>query len=205
MRTIMIFGYERVSTKDQTFNLQTDALKKHGCEKVFSDIASGAKSSRPALDTLMSQLRPGDVIVVYKLDRLGRSLKHLIQLIDSLAAMKVGLVSLNDPVDTTSAQGRLITNIFASIAEFERELIAERTKAGLMAARARGRKGGRPEGLSHEAQNKAAAAESLYKSGNLSISEICHQLGIAKSTLYKYLRFRGVTIGSYTAAEVVSG
>lgn len=200
----MIFGYERVSTKDQTFNLQTDALEKHGCEKIFSDIASGAKSSRPALDSLIAQLRPSDVIVVYKLDRLGRSLKHLIQLIDSLAAMKVGLVSLNDPVDTTSAQGRLITNIFASIAEFERELIAERTKAGLTAARARGRKGGRPGGLTHEAQNKAAAAESLYRSGNLSISEICHQLGIAKSTLYKYLRFRGVVVGSYTSTEAVN-
>ena len=144
----MIFGYQRVSTKDQTFDMPTDALERYGCEKVFSDIASGAKASRPSLEQLLAQLRAGDVIVVYKLDRLGRSLKHLIELIDSLTKMQVGLVSLNDPVDTTSPQGRLITNIFASIAEFERELIAERTKAGLAAARARGRSGGRPEGLS---------------------------------------------------------
>ncbi|MCC2524988.1 recombinase family protein [Vibrio coralliilyticus] len=193
----MIFGYQRVSTKDQAFDMQTDALKQYGCEKIFSDIASGAKSSRPSLEKLLSQIRAGDVIVVYKLDRLGRSLKHLIELIDSLTQMKVGLVSLNDPVDTTSPQGRLITNIFASIAEFERELIAERTKAGLAAARARGRKGGRPEGLSKEAENKAAAAEALYKDGKLSISEICNQLSIARSTLYKYLRIRGVEVTPY--------
>lgn len=193
----MIFGYQRVSTKDQVFDMQTNALKQYGCEKIFSDIASGAKSSRPSLDKLLSQIRVGDVIVVYKLDRLGRSLKHLIELIDYLTKLKVGLVSLNDPVDTTSPQGRLITNIFASIAEFERELIAERTKAGLVAARARGRKGGRPEGLSKEAENKAAAAEALYKDGKLSISEICNQLNIARSTLYKYLRIRGVEVTPY--------
>lgn len=193
----MIFGYQRVSTKDQTFDMQTDALERYGCEKVFSDIASGAKASRPSLEQLLAQLRAGDVIVVYKLDRLGRSLKHLIELIDSLTKMQVGLVSLNDPVDTTSPQGRLITNIFASIAEFERELIAERTKAGLAAARARGRSGGRPEGLSKEAENKAAAAEALYKDGKLSISEICQQLSIARSTLYKYLRIRGVEVNPY--------
>lgn len=193
----MIFGYQRVSTKDQTFDMQTDALKQYGCEKIFSDVASGAKSRRPSLDNLLSQLRSGDVIVVYKLDRLGRSLKHLIELIDSFTKMKVGLVSLNDPVDTTSPQGRLITNIFASIAEFERELIAERTKSGLASARARGRIGGRPEGLSKEAENKAAAAEVLYKDGKLSISEICAQLSIARSTLYKYLRIRGVNVTPY--------
>lgn len=200
----MIFGYERVSTKEQSFDLQTDALQKYGCEKIYSDIASGAKAKRPSLDVMLEQLRPNDVIVVYKLDRLGRSLKHLVELIDWLANEKVGLVSLNDPVDTTSAQGRLITNIFASIAEFERELIAERTKAGLAAARARGRKGGRPEGLSHSAKNKAAAAESLYKSGNLSVTEICTQLDIAKSTLYKYLRVRGVEIGTVSVVGSVS-
>lgn len=193
----MIFGYQRVSTKDQTFDMQTDALKQYGCEKIFSDVASGAKSRRPSLDNLLSQLRSGDVIVVYKLDRLGQSLKHLIELIDSFTKMKVGLVSLNDPVDTTSPQGRLITNIFASIAEFERELIAERTKSGLASARARGRIGGRPEGLSKEAENKAAAAEVLYKDGKLSISEICAQLSIARSTLYKYLRIRGVNVTPY--------
>ncbi|MGF1884093.1 recombinase family protein [Vibrio splendidus] len=177
--------------------MQTDALRKYGCEKIFSDIASGAKTSRPALNELITQLRPHDVIVVYKLDRLGRSLKHLIELIDSFTNMEVGIVSLNDPIDTTSPHGRLITNVFASMAEFERELIIERTKAGLSAARARGRKGGRPEGISKEAENKAAAAEALYKDGKLSISEICQQLSIARSTLYKYLRIRGVEVNLY--------
>lgn len=193
----MIFGYQRISTKEQEFDLQTDALRKYGCEKIFSDIASGAKTSRPALNELITQLRPNDVIVVYKLDRLGRSLKHLIELIDSFTNMEVGIVSLNDPIDTTSPHGRLITNVFASMAEFERELIIERTKAGLSAARARGRKGGRPEGISKEAENKAAAAEALYKDGKLSISEICQQLSIARSTLYKYLRIRGVEVNLY--------
>ncbi|MCG9660442.1 MULTISPECIES: recombinase family protein [Vibrio] len=193
----MIFGYQRISTKEQEFDLQTDALRKYGCEKIFSDIASGAKTSRPALNELITQLRPHDVIVVYKLDRLGRSLKHLIELIDSFTNMEVGIVSLNDPIDTTSPHGRLITNVFASMAEFERELIIERTKAGLSAARARGRKGGRPEGISKEAENKAAAAEALYKDGKLSISEICQQLSIARSTLYKYLRIRGVEVNLY--------
>lgn len=193
----MIFGYQRISTKEQEFDLQTDALRKYGCEKIFSDIASGAKTSRPALNELITQLRPHDVIVVYKLDRLGRSLKHLIELIDSFTNMEVDIVSLNDPIDTTSPHGRLITNVFASMAEFERELIIERTKAGLSAARARGRKGGRPEGISKEAENKAAAAEALYKDGKLSISEICQQLSIARSTLYKYLRIRGVEVNLY--------
>lgn len=193
----MIFGYQRISTKEQEFDLQTDALRKYGCEKIFSDIASGAKTSRPALNELITQLRPHDVIVVYKLDRLGRSLKHLIELIDSFTNMEVGIVSLNDPIDTTSPHGRLITNVFASMAEFERELIIERTKAGLSAARARGRKGGRPEGISKEAENKAAAAEALYKDGKLSISEICQQLNIARSTLYKYLKIRGVEVNLY--------
>ncbi|MFY0667627.1 MAG: recombinase family protein [Alteromonas stellipolaris] len=190
----MKIGYQRVSTKDQEFDLQTDELEQYGCEKIYSDVASGAKSNRPSLNELISNLRAGDVIVVYKLDRLGRSLKHLVELIDSLSKKNVGLVSLNDPIDTTSAQGRLVTNIFASIAEFERELIAERTKAGLAAARSRGRIGGRPKGLSKEAENTAAAAETLYCAGNLTISEICDQLNIARSTFYKYLKYRNVEV-----------
>ncbi len=190
----MKIGYQRISTKDQSFDLQTDALLNYGCEKLFSDISSGAKSQREKLDEMLCQLRPGDILVVYKLDRLGRSLKHLVELINDLTEKKIGLVSLNDPVDTTSAHGRLITNIFASIAEFERELIVERTKAGLNAARARGRTGGRPKGLSKEAKTKAVAAESLYSSKKLPVSDICNQLQISKSTFYNYLKVRGVEI-----------
>ncbi|MFU9929658.1 recombinase family protein [Klebsiella pneumoniae] len=192
----MIFGYCRISTKGQSFDLQEDALKNAGCERVFKDVASGAKTKRPGLDDLLGQLRAGDIIVVYKLDRLGRSLQHLVHLMNQLTERQIGLRSLNDPVDTTTPQGRLITNVFASIAEFERDLIRERTKAGLASARARGRNGGRPPGLSKEAQNVAIAAEALYKQGSLSAQQIAAQLSISKTTLYKYLRLQGVGIGS---------
>ncbi len=192
----MIFGYCRISTKGQSFDLQEDALKNAGCERVFRDVASGAKTKRPGLDDLLGQLRAGDIIIVYKLDRLGRSLQHLVHLMNQLTERQIGLRSLNDPVDTTTPQGRLITNVFASIAEFERDLIRERTKAGLASARARGRNGGRPPGLSKEAQNVAIAAEALYKQGSLSAQQIAAQLSISKTTLYKYLRLQGVGIGS---------
>ena len=131
------------------------------------------------------------MIVVWKLDRLGRSLKHLVELVNLLLEKGVGLQSLQDPVDTTTAQGRLIFNVFASLAEFERDLIVERTQAGLKAARARGRTGGRPKGLSESAQKKAIAAEALYLKGELSVNEISDNLGISKVTLYRYLRLRG--------------
>jgi DNA invertase Pin-like site-specific DNA recombinase len=192
----MHIGYARVSTKDQSLDLQVDALKKAGCEQVFREVASGARAAQPVLDDVLSRLREGDVLVIWKLDRLGRSLQHLVALAAELMERQVGLISLNDPVDTTSAQGRLVFNIFASLAEFERELIRERTQAGLAAARARGRVGGRPPGLSRQAQAKAMAAETLYKEGRLSVAEICEQLGISKPTLYAYLRHRGVPTGS---------
>lgn len=192
----MIFGYCRISTKGQSFDLQEDALKNAGCERVFKDVASGAKAKRPGLDDLLGQLRAGDIIIVYKLDRLGRSLQHLVHLMNQLTERQIGLRSLNDPVDTTTPQGRLITNVFASIAEFERDLIRERTKAGLASARARGRNGGRPPGLSKDALNVAIAAEALYKQGSLSAQQIAAQLNISKTTLYKYLRLQGVGIGS---------
>ena len=192
----MRVGYARVSTKDQNLDLQVDALEKAGCEQVFREVASGAKTARPVLDDLLSRLRAGDVLVIWKLDRLGRSLKHLVTLATELMDREVGLISLNDPVDTTSAQGRLIFNIFASLAEFERDLIRERTQAGLKAARARGRKGGRPKGLSKEAKATAMAAETLYREGQLSVQAICDQLGISKPTLYTYLKHRGVDTGS---------
>jgi DNA invertase Pin-like site-specific DNA recombinase len=142
----MKIGYARVSTRDQNLDLRADALKQAGCERIYRDVASGSKTARPALDELLGQLRTGDVLVIWKLDRMGRSLAHLVELVGDLARRKVGLLSLNDPVDTTSAQGRLVFNLFASLAEFERELIRERTQAGLSAARARGRVGGTPQG-----------------------------------------------------------
>ena len=193
----MKIGYARVSTRDQKSDLQVDALKAAGCERVYQDVASGAKTARPALDELLGQLRAGDVLVIWKLDRMGRSLKHLVELVGSLMERKVGLLSLNDPIDTTSAQGRLVFNLFASLAEFERELIRERTQAGLTAARARGRVGGRPKGLAPQAEATALAADTLYRERKLSGAAIAQKLHVSKSTLYSYLRHRGVEIGPY--------
>ncbi len=194
----MKIGYARVSTRDQNLDLQLDALQRAGCETIYQDVASGAKTLRPELDKMLGQLRSGDVLIIWKLDRLGRSLAHLVELVGDLVKRKIGLVSLNDPIDTTSAQGRLVFNLFASLAEFERELIRERTQAGLTSARARGRVGGRPKGLSSQAQATAMAAETLYREKRLSVSAIAGKLHISKSTLYSYLRHRGVDIGPYT-------
>ena len=192
----MLLGYARVSTNDQNLDLQLDALRLHGCERFFSDVVSGAKASRPGLDEMLKNAREDDVIVIWKLDRLGRSLKHLVELVAELNERKIGLKSLNDPIDTTTAQGRLVFNIFASLAEFEREIIRERTNAGLAAARARGRTGGRKPGLSEEAQRKARIAESYYMEG-MPVNQIAKDLNISKATLYKYLRYRKVEISQY--------
>ena len=195
----MKFGYARVSTRDQNLNLQIDALKKEGCEQIFHETASGAKSDRPQLKKLLDRVRKDDVIVIWKLDRLGRSLKHLVTLISELLDRKIGLKSLNDPIDTTYSQGRLVFNIFASLAEFERDLISERTQAGLKAARARGRLGGRPKGLSKAAKGKAVMAAALYKDKNTkSIKEILDYVEISRATLYSYLRQEKVELGAFT-------
>lgn len=191
----MKIGYARVSTHDQNFNLQLDALKQEGCDKIFKEKASGAKTERKELTKLLQHVRNGDVVVIWKLDRLGRSLRNLVELVSQLMDKGVGLKSLNDPIDTSTSQGRLIFNIFASLAEFERDVIRERTMAGLKAARARGRVGGRPPGISKDAEKTAIAAEVLYKEGNLEINEICNKLRITKPTLYKYLRLRKVPVG----------
>jgi len=193
----MKIGYARVSTRDQNLDLQVDALKRAGCDRIYQDVAGGSKTVRPALDELLGQLRAEDVLVIWKLDRMGRSLRHLVDLVGSLIERKVGLLSLNDPIDTTSAQGRLVFNLFASLAEFERELIRERTQAGLSAARARGRVGGRPKGLSPQAEATAMVAETLYRERRLSVAAIAQHLQVSKSTLYSYLRHRGVEIGPY--------
>lgn len=193
----MKIGYARISTKEQNLDLQIDALEKDGCGRIYTEIMSGTKSERPKLQELVNNLRPGDVIVVWKLDRLGRSLKHLVELVNQFLQQDVGLRSLNDHIDTTTPQGRLIFNIFASLAEFERDLIQERTTAGLAAARARGRLGGKPKGLSKQAESIACAAETLYKEGKLTVSEIISQLGIARATFYNYLRHRNIPVSSF--------
>lgn len=184
----MIYGYARVSTKDQNLNLQLDALKNAGCQKIFSEKISAAKE-RPELEKLMGFLQPGDTVIVWKLDRLARSLKDLIKLVSDFKEQSVSFISVQDKIDTASAQGRLIFNIFASLAEFERDLIRERTVAGLDAARARGNKGGRPEGLSQQAEIKAMAVYHLYQDNSLSISQITKETGVSVATLYKYIRY----------------
>lgn len=191
----MKIGYARVSTKEQSLDLQEDALRKEGCERTYSEQISGTKSDRPKLNEMIGQLRKGDVIVVWKLDRLGRSLRDLVNLVSKFQDLGVGFKSLHDNIDTTTPTGKLTFHLFAALAEFERDIISSRTKAGLEAARARGRKGGRPKGLSKKAQDKARLAESLYKEKERSIAEICDHLEISKPTLYRYLRTRGVAIG----------
>jgi DNA invertase Pin-like site-specific DNA recombinase len=192
----MKIGYARVSTKDQSLSMQVDALKNAGCDQIHEEIASGAKTARPVLDEIIRNIRKGDTLVIWKLDRLGRNLAHLIHMTNKLIEKEVGLISLNDPIDTSTAQGRMIFGIFASLAEFERELIRERTQAGLKSARARGRKGGRPRGLTQAAMEKAAIAEALYKNGTIPVKKIAEQLDISKTTLYLYLRYRNVSIGT---------
>lgn len=193
----MKIGYARTSTQDQNLDLQTDALKKAGCKKIFNEKISGSSRNRPELDKLLEQLRSGDVVHIWKLDRLGRSLKDLISIVTEIENKGAFLVSLQDKIDTTTPGGRLIFHIFASLAEFERDVIRERTNAGLAAARARGRKGGRPKGLSKKAQDKAIIAETLYKKGEMTTFEICDHLSISRRTLYNYLHHRGVKLGSH--------
>ena len=185
-----VFGYARVSTLDQNLDSQKDELLKYGCSKIFFEKVSGKNVERPALKKLFEQLRENDVVVVYKLDRLGRSLKDLIELVNDLAARKVEFVSIADKIDTASAVGKLMFHLIGAFAEFERNLISERTKLGLASARARGRSGGKPKGLSPAAQKKAIRVKELYDKRELSIEEICKVLEIkSKTTLYKYLRF----------------
>lgn len=193
----MKIGYARVSTREQNLDMQIIALENAGCQKIYEEVVSGAKADRPILNNLIKQLRPHDVLTIWKLDRLGRSLRHLVELTQQLMENNIGLCSLNDPIDTTSPQGRLSFNLFAALAEFERDITRERTKAGLSAARARGRIGGRPRGLSKTAETTAYAAETLYKENKLSVVDICKKLDISKSTLYKYLRYRNVEINHY--------
>ncbi|MDN5354289.1 MAG: hypothetical protein PWQ09_1045 [Candidatus Cloacimonadota bacterium] len=187
----MRIGYARVSTTDQSLDLQEDDLKKEGCEKIYKEVASGAKTERVELKKALEDLRKDDVLVVWKLDRLGRSLKHLIDVVTGLNDRGVGFKSLKESIDTTTSSGKLIFHIFGALAEFEREIIRERTQAGLKAAKARGRKGGRPRKMT---KKKIEMAQTLYDADKLSVDEICKELGISRGTLYRYIDWKSYRV-----------
>ena len=180
----MKIGYGRISTTDQNHDLQTDALKAAGCEKIFLDTISGSTSKRPELDKLRDQLRAGDTLTVWRLDRLGRSLRDLIDFMQWLNKNKIGFISLQESIDTTTPAGKLTFHLFGAMAEFERNLIQERTHAGLEAARARGRKGGRAKALKPK-QEKTLVK--LYNAKEHTIKELCEMFSISKRTLYTYV------------------
>lgn len=180
----MLVGYARVSTQDQKTELQLDALKAAGCEKVFVEKASGAQRDRPELKAALDYMRNGDTLVVWKLDRLARSMKQLIETVEGLEEVGVGFRSLTEAIDTTTAGGKLVFHVFGALAEFERSIIRERTRAGLDAARARGRKGGRPSKLK-EADLKAARAMLADKS--ITVEDVAKHLRVSTATLYRHL------------------
>ena len=181
----MNIGYARVSTEDQNLDLQIDALKEAKCDHIYEEKMSGKIKDRPALDEALNFMRKGDTLVVWKLDRLGRSLRHLIEVINKLMDEGMYFMSLQEKIDTTSTSGKLIFHIFAALAEFEREIISERTKAGLKAARARGRMGGRPKKLNEE---QAQMVKKMWIDHTITIEEICRTFDISRSTLYHYLK-----------------
>ncbi len=178
-------GYMRVSKEEQNEGLQEDALRDAGCEKWFSDKISGAKFERKGLNDALAYLRPGDTFVVWKLDRAGRSLVHLIGLLTTLQSMQVEFVSLTEAIDTTTPGGKLIFHMMGALAEFERDLIRERTRAGLVAARARGRKGGRTKKLKN---GKLALAQRLINENTHTVEEMCELLGVSRATMFRYMK-----------------
>jgi DNA invertase Pin-like site-specific DNA recombinase len=182
----MLIGYARISTADQTLALQQDALRKAGCDQIFTDTASGSSAERTGLEQAISHLRKGDTLVVWRLDRLGRSLRHLIHTITALDQREIGFKSITENIDTTTSGGKLVFHIFGALAEFERDIIRERTNAGLQAARARGRLGGRPK--RQPSSRKVAMAKALYADKTNSVSEVCKTLGISRATLYRYIK-----------------
>ena len=188
MRMNRKIGYARVSKYDQDLNLQIDALLNYGCEKanIFTDHISGSKSERPGLNKCLKELQKGDVLIVWRLDRLGRSMLHLVELINDFQKKEVSFKSLCDGnFDTTTASGEFIFNIFSSLAQFEKKLIQERTKAGLNAARERGKKGGRKKTLSTDP--KVLTAKKMHQNHKMSINNICNILKISRATFYRYL------------------
>ncbi len=180
----MLIGYARVSDSSQTHALQMDALRQAGCERIFVETASGARADRAELAKLMETVRPGDVVACWRLDRMARSLKHLIQIAEMLREREVGLRSLTEGIDTSSPSGRFLFHVLGSLAEMEREIIVERTRAGLAAAAARGRKGGRPPVLT---EAKLRAAKAMLAGGEMSAVEVAQQVGCGLSTLYRHL------------------
>ena len=183
----MQIGYARVSTEDQKLDLQLDALQRAGCESIYQDVASGSQSNRVGLDTATKYLRPGDTLVVWKLDRLGRSLKHLIDVVNGLNLKGVFFKSLQENIDTSSSGGKLTFHRFGALAEFERDIIRERTKAGLEAARSRGRVGGRPKALNDK---QIQLARQLMSNPANSPSDVSKTLGVSRATLYRTLKSR---------------
>ncbi len=181
-----LFGYARVSTADQNPDLQLDALRAAGCSRIFTDHASGTKTARPELTNALDHLRAGDTLIVWKLDRLGRSLPHLVETVKALADRDIGFRSLQDPIDTTTPGGRLVFHVFATLAEFERDLIRERTNAGLAAARARGRVGGRPPALTSD--QVAMARDALEADPKRSVASVARSLKVSPATLYRALQ-----------------
>jgi DNA invertase Pin-like site-specific DNA recombinase len=179
-----LLGYARVSTTDQQPQLQVDALTAAGCWRVFTETASGARTDRPTLEQLLDQLRPDDTLVVWKLDRLGRSLRHLVDTVTGLAERGIGFRSLQEAIDTTTPGGKLVFHVFAALAEFERDLIRERTAAGLAAARARGRHGGRPSVMT---AHKLRVAQEMYASGQYTVAAIATTLGVSRASVYRHL------------------
>jgi len=180
----MLIGYARVSTDDQNLDLQRDALKHAGCEQVYEDLVSGTKARRPGLEAALSHLRAGDTLVVWRLDRLGRSLRHLIDTVTDLQDRGIEFKSLTESIDTRTSGGKLVFHIFGALAEFEREIIRERTNAGLASARARGRRGGPKHKLT---QKQVAIARRLWES-KTPVAEICQTLGISRATFYRYVK-----------------
>jgi DNA invertase Pin-like site-specific DNA recombinase len=183
----MKIGYARVSTADQHLRMQEDALKSAGCEEIYTDVISGVKSQRPGLDKALSYLREGDTLVVWKLDRLGRSIQHLIHTITSLLDKKIAFKCLQENIDTSTSGGKLIFHIFSALAEFERDLIQERTQAGLKAARARGKMGGRPPLLDTRQINRMIE---MYDEQKNTVAEICKIYNISRPSFYNYLNNR---------------
>jgi DNA invertase Pin-like site-specific DNA recombinase len=184
----MLIGYARVSTHDQTLTLQKEALEKAGCEQIFTDQVSGTKTERKGLSEALSHLRAGDTLVVWRLDRLGRSLRHLIDTITELNNRGVGFKSLQENIDTTTSGGKLVFHIFGALAEFEREIIRERTQAGLASARSRGKVGGRPKTLSVK---EVQILRNMAADKSLTVSDICKTLGIGRTTFYRYVKETG--------------
>ncbi len=181
----MLVGYARVSTSEQNLDLQHDALKKAGCDHIFSDKASGAKTDRQGLEEALNFVREGDTLAVWRLDRLGRSVKNLIDIVKLLEDKGVGFKSVTESIDTTTAGGKLVFIIFGALAEFELNIIRERTRAGLAAARARGKKGGRPKSFD---EKQIATLKKLYADNTNGIDELCQLFSVSRTTLYKYIR-----------------